>query len=84
VVATTAKGAAASRVLENNAEDTGQSVADVVADFASEGWAVSWRLWTPSRRAGGRVLRRDMRDGYVVAAASDRRSAVKVSYAKFS
>ncbi len=68
----------------NNAEDTTQSVEDVVADFVAEGWRVSAHLWDSIREIpADEYINGDLRDGYVVASSLDVQTSVRVSYPKF-
>lgn len=69
---------------ECNAEDYGQSPQEVVNDFASEGWSVSTRLWDAFRTTSvGEYASSDAADGYVLSAALDTETAIRVSYPKF-
>lgn len=67
-----------------NAEDPGQSVLDVVNDFVDEGWSVGTYLWDPLRATSvAEYMDGDDRDGYVVDAAMDPETLIRVSYPKF-
>lgn len=69
---------------QNNAEDHGQSFADVVNDFRDEGWRVQTYLWDVLRDINvSEYSEGDMRDGYVVASEYDPETYIKVSYPKF-
>lgn len=68
----------------SNAEDTGQSVMDVVADFQIEGWPVGAFLWDTIRASSvAEYADGDLADGYVVSTALDPESQIRVSYPKF-
>ncbi len=68
----------------SNAEDPAQSTADVVADFAAEGWRVATVRWDTIRyTAVQEYADGDLRDGYVVAAVPDPQTGIRVSYPKF-
>ncbi len=69
---------------QNNAEDTEQSILNVVNDIQAEGWSVSAQLWDLMRTnpvqeyADG-----DSRSGYIVSNNLDAETQIKVSYPKF-
>jgi len=68
----------------NNAEDTGQSVLDVVNDIRVGGWNVSAQLWDSYRASQvTEYAEGDLRSGYVVNNAADAETQIKVSYPKF-
>lgn len=68
----------------SNAEDTSQSVQDVVDDFANEGWNASTCLWDPlGAYSVDEYSDGDMTDGYVVSSVRDPDTRIKTSYAKF-
>jgi uncharacterized protein (DUF362 family) len=68
----------------NNAEDTGQSVHDVVNDVQALGWSISAQLWDPLRTSPvGEYAEGDSRNGYVVNNTLDAETQIKVSYPKF-
>ena len=68
----------------NNAEDTGQSVLDVVNDVQALGWSISAQLWDPLRTSPvGEYAEGDSRNGYVVNNTLDAETQIKVSYPKF-
>jgi len=84
VVADNGQGYGDLNRTQNNAEDHSQSTLDVVGDFATEGWRVSARLWDGIRFVSvGECTDGDFADGYVVNAAYDAQTQVKVSYPKF-
>ncbi len=69
---------------DSNAEDVTQSITDVVADFADEGWRVSARLWDGINEIP--VVEYDLgdhRDGYVVGTSLDPQTSIRTSYPKF-
>ena len=69
---------------QSNAEDTSQSVVDVVNDFVLEGWPVSAHLWDPIRTTSvNEYSTGDMADGYIVNPILDPESQMRVSYPKF-
>ena len=69
---------------QNNAEDRGQSVLDVVNDVQAEGWSVSAKLWDTIRStAVNEYSSGNMADGYVVNNVVDAETQIKVSYPKF-
>ncbi len=69
---------------ENNAEDRGQSIQDVVDDFAGEGWNISTMRWDTFRSLGGTEYSDgDMADRYIVNPVADPETQIKVSYPKF-
>jgi len=68
----------------NNAEDTGQSVLDVVNEIRAEGWNVSAQLWDSLRTSQVKEFAEgDSRNGYVVNNTLDAETQIKVSYPKF-
>ncbi len=70
--------------LWNNAEDLGQSVQDVVNDFANEGWKVATQPWHLFRSTSvGEYSTGNMSNGYVVNPVLHPRTQIKVSYPKF-
>ncbi|MDO8631259.1 MAG: DUF362 domain-containing protein, partial [Phycisphaerales bacterium] len=84
IVADNGQGYGSLDRAENNAEDHGQSPQDVVNDFAAEGWSVSTRLWDAFRTVSvGEYANSDVADGYVLSAALDPETAIRVSYPKF-
>ena len=69
---------------QNNAEDTGQSVLDVVNEVGAEGWNVSAQLWDSFRTSPvSEYAEGDSRNGYVVTSTLDAETQIKVSYPKF-
>lgn len=69
---------------QNNAEDTEQSVLDVVNDVQAEGWSVSAQLWDLLRtNLVTEYAVGDLRSGYVVNNTLDTETQIKVSYPKF-
>lgn len=84
VVADNGQGLGNLNRSENNAEDTSQSMQDVVNDFAVEGWRVSTKLWDSIRSTSvAEYSAGNSTDGYVVTAAQDPETSVRVSYPKF-
>ncbi|UCC30094.1 MAG: DUF362 domain-containing protein [Phycisphaerales bacterium] len=84
IVADNGQGRGNLNRVENNAEDREQSPQDVVNDFAAEEWNVSGMLWDILRTVSvDEYSDGDMSDGYVVNAAFDPETDIKVSYPKF-
>jgi hypothetical protein len=84
IVADNGQGSGNLNRSECNAEDHGQSPQDVVNDFVAEGWSVSTRLWDAFRTTSvGEYASGDAADGYVLSAALDPETEIRVSYPKF-
>ena len=84
VVADNGQGSGNLNRTENNAEDHGQSMQDVVDAFAAEGWKVSTKLWDTFRTAPvSEFSEGNSSDGYVVSGTLDAQTQIRVSYPKF-